>query len=164
MSEKRYVPKRNKNEKTLDKIIKEKIEKIKREEKNIKEQVGIKGKEEREESLKKIKKRIDEINNNAKKDKEKIKLAQFTRFYKFVEKENFEIKGNKKVEEFIERQVNREISKEFYLYIKKELLETDKGHSKEYNKTVMDTIEQYLKYQFGEERIEDKLKENNKKN
>ena len=33
MSEKRYVPKRNKNEKTLDKIIKEKIEKIKRTEK-----------------------------------------------------------------------------------------------------------------------------------
>ena len=43
-------------------------------------------------------------------------------------------------------------------------METDKGDSKEYNKTVMDIIEQYLKYQFGEERIEDKLKENNKKN
>lgn len=139
IEEKRYVGKRERINSNLYERSEEKREKLKKI--KIKEKIKLKPLSERTELFEKIEK-------NKIKD---IQLAQFIRFHKFVKENNYEI--TEEVREFVKKQNERGIAKKFYENILNEL----KGN-KEYNKTMLCLIEKYLKYEFGKERIEDKLK------
>lgn len=148
---KRYVGKREKIEKNIYSLAKEKSDKLEKEEGKIKENIKLKNIGDRNTIFNEIKEKMDSIP----KDKN-IKLAQFSRFYKFVESYNFTMQSNQNIKEFIDKQIERKIAVGFYNYINKEIM--SKKENIVENKTKLTIIEKYLKYEFGRERFEDKIK------
>lgn len=149
----RFVPERNKLTESFEDKLKEMKEKIKDKEKYLGNKVKmLDDRKERGKLLKNLKEDLDKINND-------INIAQFMRFYKLVEKQDFSIKEEKdgkesEIKKFLKEQKERDIALKFYNYIEKEFIEKVGNEDKKLNKTKLTLIEQYLKYKEGRERIE----------
>mgnify|MGYP000869211483 FL=1 len=150
----RFVPERNKLTESFEDKLKETKEKIKDQEKYLGTKVKmLDDKREREKLFKDLKEDLDKINDD-------INIAQFMRFYKLVEKQDFSIKEEKdgkesEIKKFLKDQKERDIALKFYNYIEKEFIEKVENEDKKLNKTKLTLIEQYLKYKEGRERIEE---------
>ena len=150
----RFVPERNKLTESFEDKLKETKEKIKDQEKHLGTKVKmLDDRREREKLFKKLKEDLDKINDD-------INIAQFMRFYKLVEKQDFSIKEEKdgkesEIKKFLKAQKERDIALKFYNYIEKEFIEKVENEDKKLNKTKLTLIEQYLKYKEGRERIEE---------
>ena len=150
----RFVPERNKLTESFEDKLKETKEKIKDQEKYLGTKVKmLDDKREREKLFKDLKEDLDKINDD-------INIAQFMRFYKLVEKQDFSIKEEKdgkesEIKKFLKDQKERDIALKFYNYIEKEFIEKVENEDKKLNKTKLTLIEQYLKYNEGRERIEE---------
>lgn len=157
----RYVPKLPKKEINIDEEIQKKKLDLQKKSESIKEKIEIRDNKERENIFEKIRIDLDKIEEELEKNgknKEYIKLSQFIRFYKLVEKENFDVKEKKEIENFIKKQKEeREIAVKFYNYIEQNIMKNSEGDEKELNKTKFDLISKYLKYKNGEERIREKV-------
>lgn len=149
-----FVPERNKLTESFEDKLKETKEKIKDQEKYLGTKVKmLDDKREREKLFEDLKEDLDKINDD-------INIAQFMRFYKLVEKQDFSIKEEKdgkesEIKKFLKDQKERDIALKFYTYIEKEFIEKIKNEDKKLNKTKLTLIEQYLKYKEGRERIEE---------
>lgn len=149
----RFVPERNKLTESFEDKLKETKEKIKDQEKYLGTKVKmLDDKREREKLFKDLKEDLDKINDD-------INIAQFMRFYKLVEKQDFSIKEEKdgkenEIKKFLKDQKERGIALKFYNYIQKEFIEKVENEDKKLNRTKLILIEQYLKYKEGRERIE----------
>ena len=149
----RFVPERNKLTESFEDKLKEMKEKIKDKEKYLGNKVKmLDDRKEREKLFKNLKEDLDKINDD-------INIAQFMRFYKLVEKQDFSIKEEKdgkesEIKKFLKEQKERDIALKFYNYIEKEFIEKVGNEDKKLNKTKLTLIEQYLKYKEGRERIE----------
>lgn len=149
----RFVPERNKLTESFEDKLKETKEKIKDQEKYLGTKVKmLDDKREREKLFEDLKEDLDKINDD-------INIAQFMRFYKLVEKQDFSIKEEKdgkesEIKKFLKEQKERDIALKFYNYIEKEFIEKVGNEDKKLNKTKLTLIEQYLKYKEGRERIE----------
>ena len=149
-----FVPERNKLTESFEDKLKETKEKIKDQEKYLGTKVKmLDDRREREKLFKNLKEDLDKINGD-------INIAQFMRFYKLVEKQDFSIKEEKdgkesEIKKFLKDQKERDIALKFYTYIEKEFIEKIKNEDKKLNKTKLTLIEQYLKYKEGRERIEE---------
>ena len=149
----RFVPERNKLTESFEDKLKETKEKIKDQEKYLGNKVKmLDDKREREKLFEDLKEDLDKINDD-------INIAQFMRFYKLVEKQDFSIKEEKdgkesEIKKFLKEQKERDIALKFYNYIEKEFIEKVGNEDKKLNKTKLTLIEQYLKYKEGRERIE----------
>jgi len=149
----RFVPERNKLTESFEDKLKETKEKIKDQEKYLGTKVKmLDDKREREKLFKDLKEDLDKINDD-------INIAQFMRFYKLVEKQDFSIKKEKdgkesEIKKFLKDQKERGIALKFYNYIEKEFIEKVENEDKKLNRTKLILIEQYLKYKEGRERIE----------
>jgi len=149
----RFVPERNKLTESFEDKLKETKEKIKDQEKYLGTKVKmLDDKREREKLFEDLKEDLDKINDD-------INIAQFMRFYKLVEKQDFSIKEKKdgkesEIKKFLKAQKERDIALKFYNYIEKEFIEKVENEDKKLNKTKLTLIEQYLKYKEGRERIE----------
>ena len=150
----RFVPERNKLTESFEDKLKETKEKIKDQEKYLGNKVKmLDDRREREKLFKNLKEDLDKINDD-------INIAQFMRFYKLVEKQDFSIKEEKdgkesEIKKFLKEQKERDIALKFYNYIEKEFIEKVENEDKKLNKTKLTFIEQYLKYKEGRERIEE---------
>lgn len=150
----RFVPERNKLTESFEDKLKETKEKIKDKEKYLGNKVKmLNDRREREKLFKNLKEDLDRINDD-------INIAQFMRFYKLVEKQDFSIKEEKngkesEIKKFLKDQKERDIALKFYNYIEKEFIEKVENEDKKLNKTKLTLIEQYLKYKEGRERIEE---------
>ena len=150
----RFVPERSKLTESFEDKLKETKEKIKDQEKYLGTKVKmLDDKREREKLFKDLKEDLDKINDD-------INIAQFMRFYKLVEKQDFSIKEEKdgkesEIKKFLKDQKERDIALKFYNYIEKEFIEKVENEDKKLNKTKLTLIEQYLKYKEGRERIEE---------
>ena len=150
----RFVPERNKLTESFEDKLKETKEKIKDQEKYLGTKVKmLDDGREREKLFKNLKEDLDKINDD-------INIAQFMRFYKLVEKQDFSIKEEKdgkesEIKKFLKAQKERDIALKFYNYIEKEFIEKVENEDKKLNKTKLTFIEQYLKYKEGRERIEE---------
>ncbi|WP_315344311.1 hypothetical protein [Leptotrichia wadei] len=150
----RFVPERNKLTESFEDKLKETKEKIKDQEKYLGTKVKmLDDKREREKLFEDLKEDLDKINDD-------INIAQFMRFYKLVEKQDFSIKEEKdgkesEIKKFLKAQKERDIALKFYNYIEKEFIEKVENEDKKLNKTKLTLIEQYLKYKEGRERIEE---------
>ena len=150
----RFVPERNKLTESFEDKLKETKEKIKDQEKYLGNKVKmLDDRREREKLFKNLKEDLDKINDD-------INIAQFMRFYKLVEKQDFSIKEEKdgkesEIKKFLKEQKERDIALKFYNYIEKEFIEKIGNEDKKLNKTKLTLIEQYLKYKEGRERIEE---------
>ena len=150
----RFVPERNKLTESFEDKLKETKEKIKDKEKYLGNKVKmLDDRKEREKLFKNLKEDLDKINDD-------INIAQFMRFYKLVEKQDFSIKEEKdgkesEIKKFLKDQKERDIALKFYNYIEKEFIEKVENEDKKLNKTKLTLIEQYLKYKEGRERIEE---------
>ena len=150
----RFVPERNKLTESFEDKLKETKEKIKDKEKYLGNKVKmLNDRREREKLFKNLKEDLDRINDD-------INIAQFMRFYKLVEKQDFSIKEKKdgkesEIKKFLKDQKERDIALKFYNYIEKEFIEKVENEDKKLNKTKLTLIEQYLKYKEGRERIEE---------
>ena len=150
----RFVPERNKLTESFEDKLKETKEKIKDQEKYLGTKVKmLDDKREREKLFKDLKEDLDKINDD-------INIAQFMRFYKLVEKQDFSIKEEKdgkesEIKKFLKDQKERDIALKFYNYIEKAFIEKVENEDKKLNKTKLTLIEQYLKYKEGRERIEE---------
>lgn len=150
----RFVPERNKLTESFEDKLKETKEKIKGQEKYLGTKVKmLDDKREREKLFKDLKEDLDKINDD-------INIAQFMRFYKLVEKQDFSMKEEKdekesEIKKFLKDQKERDIALKFYNYIEKEFIEKVENEDKKLNKTKLTLIEQYLKYKEGRERIEE---------
>lgn len=150
----RFVPERNKLTESFEDKLKETKEKIKDQEKYLGNKVKmLDDRREREKLFKNLKEDLDKINDD-------INIAQFMRFYKLVEKQDFSIKEKKdgkesEIKKFLKEQKERDIALKFYNYIEKEFIEKVGNEDKKLNKTKLTLIEQYLKYKEGRERIEE---------
>ena len=150
----RFVPERNKLTESFEDKLKETKEKIKDQEKYLGTKVKmLDDKREREKLFEDLKEDLDKINDD-------INIAQFMRFYKLVEKQDFSIKEEKdgkesEIKKFLKEQKERDIALKFYNYIEKEFIEKVENEDKKLNKTKLTLIEQYLKYKEGRERIEE---------
>jgi hypothetical protein len=150
----RFVPERNKLTESFEDKLKETKEKIKDQEKYLGTKVKmLDDKREREKLFEDLKEDFDKINDD-------INIAQFMRFYKLVEKQDFSIKEEKdgkesEIKKFLKAQKERDIALKFYNYIEKEFIEKVENEDKKLNKTKLTLIEQYLKYKEGRERIEE---------
>ena len=150
----RFVPERNKLTESFEDKLKETKEKIKDQEKYLGTKVKmLDDGREREKLFKNLKEDLDKINDD-------INIAQFMRFYKLVEKQDFSIKEEKdgkesEIKKFLKDQKERDIALKFYNYIEKEFIEKVENEDKKLNKTKLTFIEQYLKYKEGRERIEE---------
>ena len=149
-----FVPERNKLTESFEDKLKETKEKIKDQEKYLGTKVKmLDDRREREKLFKNLKEDLDKINDD-------INIAQFMRFYKLVEKQDFSIKEEKdgkesEIKKFLKDQKERDIALKFYNYIEKEFIEKIGNEDKKLNKTKLTLIEQYLKYKEGRERIEE---------
>jgi hypothetical protein len=149
-----FVPERNKLTESFEDKLKETKEKIKDQEKYLGTKVKmLDDRREREKLFKDLKEDLDKINDD-------INIAQFMRFYKLVEKQDFSIKEEKdgkesEIKKFLKDQKERDIALKFYNYIEKEFIEKVENEDKKLNKTKLTLIEQYLKYKEGRERIEE---------
>lgn len=149
-----FVPERNKLTESFEDKLKETKEKIKDQEKYLGTKVKmLDDRREREKLFKNLKEDLDKINDD-------INIAQFMRFYKLVEKQDFSIKEEKdgkesEIKKFLKDQKERDIALKFYNYIEKEFIEKVENEDKKLNKTKLTLIEQYLKYKEGRERIEE---------
>lgn len=149
-----FVPERNKLTESFEDKLKETKEKIKDQEKYLGNKVKmLDDRREREKLFKNLKEDLDKINDD-------INIAQFMRFYKLVEKQDFSIKEEKdgkesEIKKFLKEQKERDIALKFYNYIEKEFIEKVENEDKKLNKTKLTFIEQYLKYKEGRERIEE---------
>lgn len=149
----RFVPEKNELTESFEDKLKEMKEKIKDKEKYLGNKVKmLDDRKERGKLLKNLKEDLDKINND-------INIAQFMRFYKLVEKQDFSIKEEKdgkesEIKKFLKEQKERDIALKFYNYIEKEFIEKVGNEDKKLNKTKLTLIEQYLKYKEGRERIE----------
>ena len=149
----RFVPEKNELTESFEDKLKEMKEKIKDKEKYLGNKVKmLDDRKERGKLLKNLKEDLDKINND-------INIAQFMRFYKLVEKQDFSIKEKKdgkesEIKKFLKEQKERDIALKFYNYIEKEFIEKVGNEDKKLNKTKLTLIEQYLKYKEGRERIE----------
>ena len=149
-----FVPERNKLTESFEDKLKETKEKIKDQEKYLGTKVKmLDDKREREKLFEDLKEDLDKINDD-------INVAQFMRFYKLVEKQDFSIKEEKdgkesEIKKFLKAQKERDIALKFYNYIEKEFIEKVENEDKKLNKTKLTLIEQYLKYKEGRERIEE---------
>ena len=149
----RFVPERNKLTESFEDKLKETKEKIKDQEKYLGTKVKmLDDKREREKLFEDLKEDLDKINDD-------INIAQFMRFYKLVEKQDFSIKEEKdgkesEIKKFLKAQKERDIALKFYNYIEKEFIEKVENEDRKLNKTKLILIEQYLKYKEGRERIE----------
>ena len=149
----RFVPERNKLTESFEDKLKETKEKIKDQEKYLGTKVKmLDDKREREKLFKDLKEDLDKINDD-------INIAQFMRFYKLVEKQDFSIKKEKdgkesEIKKFLKDQKERGIALKFYNYIEKEFIEKVENEDKKLNRTKLILIEQYLKYKEGRESIE----------
>ena len=149
----RFVPERNKLTESFEDKLKETKEKIKDQEKYLGTKVKmLDDKREREKLFEDLKEDLDKINDD-------INIAQFMRFYKLVEKQDFSIKEEKdgkesEIKKFLKDQKERDIALKFYNYIEKEFIEKVENEDRKLNKTKLILIEQYLKYKEGRERIE----------
>ena len=129
-------------------------EKIKDKEKYLGNKVKmLDDRKEREKLFKNLKEDLDKINDD-------INIAQFMRFYKLVEKQDFSIKEEKdgkesEIKKFLKDQKERDIALKCYDYIEKEFIEKVENEDKKLNRTKLILIEQYLKYKEGRERIEE---------
>ena len=150
----RFVPERSKLTESFEDKLKEMKEKIKDKEKYLGNKVKmLDDRKEREKLFKNLKEDLDKINDD-------INIAQFMRFYKLVEKQDFSIKEEKdgkesEIKKFLKDQKERDIALKFYNYIEKEFIEKVENEDKKLNKTKLTFIEQYLKYKEGRERIEE---------
>ncbi len=150
----RFVPERSKLTESFEDKLKETKEKIKDQEKYLGTKVKmLDDGREREKLFKNLKEDLDKINDD-------INIAQFMRFYKLVEKQDFSIKEEKdgkesEIKKFLKDQKERDIALKFYNYIEKEFIEKVENEDKKLNKTKLTFIEQYLKYKEGRERIEE---------
>ena len=150
----RFVPERNKLTESFEDKLKETKEKIKDQEKYLGTKVKmLDDKREREKLFEDLKEDLDKINDD-------INIAQFMRFYKLVEKQDFSIKEKKdgkesEIKKFLKDQKERDIALKFYNYIEKEFIEKVENEDRKLNKTKLILIEQYLKYKEGRERIEE---------
>ena len=150
----RFVPERSKLTESFEDKLKETKEKIKDQEKYLGTKVKmLDDGREREKLFKNLKEDLDKINDD-------INIAQFMRFYKLVEKQDFSIKEEKdgkesEIKKFLKAQKERDIALKFYNYIEKEFIEKVENEDKKLNKTKLTFIEQYLKYKEGRERIEE---------
>ena len=150
----RFVPERSKLTESFEDKLKETKEKIKDQEKYLGTKVKmLDDGREREKLFKNLKEDLDKINDD-------INIAQFMRFYKLVEKQDFSIKDEKdgkesEIKKFLKDQKERDIALKFYDYIEKEFIEKVENEDKKLNKTKLTFIEQYLKYKEGRERIEE---------
>ena len=150
----RFVPERSKLTESFEDKLKETTEKIKDQEKYLGTKVKmLDDGREREKLFKNLKEDLDKINDY-------INIAQFMRFYKLVEKQDFSIKEEKdgkesEIKKFLKDQKERDIALKFYNYIEKEFIEKVENEDKKLNKTKLTFIEQYLKYKEGRERIEE---------
>lgn len=150
----RFVPERNKLTESFEDKLKETKEKIKDQEKYLGTKVKmLDDKREREKLFEDLKEDLDKINDD-------INIAQFMRFYKLVEKQDFSIKEERdgkesEIKKFLKAQKERDIALKFYNYIEKEFIEKVENEDKKLNKTKLTLIEQYLKYKEGRERIEE---------
>ena len=150
----RFVPERSKLTESFEDKLKETKEKIKDQEKYLGTKVKmLDDGREREKLFKNLKEDLDKINDD-------INIAQFMRFYKLVEKQDFSIKEEKdgkesEIKKFLKEQKERDIALKFYNYIEKEFIEKVENEDKKLNKTKLTFIEQYLKYKEGRERIEE---------
>ena len=148
-----FVPERNKLTESFEDKLKETKEKIKDQEKYLGTKVKmLDDKREREKLFEDLKEDLDKINDD-------INVAQFMRFYKLVEKQDFSIKEEKdgkesEIKKFLKDQKERDIALKFYNYIEKEFIEKVENEDRKLNKTKLILIEQYLKYKEGRERIE----------
>ena len=148
-----FVPERNKLTESFEDKLKETKEKIKDQEKYLGTKVKmLDDKREREKLFEDLKEDLDKINDD-------INIAQFMRFYKLVEKQDFSIKEEKdgkesEIKKFLKDQKERDIALKFYNYMEKEFIEKVKNEDKKLNRTKLILIEQYLKYKEGRERIE----------
>ena len=148
-----FVPERNKLTESFEDKLKETKEKIKDQEKYLGTKVKmLDDKREREKLFEDLKEDLDKINDD-------INIAQFMRFYKLVEKQDFSIKEEKdgkesEIKKFLKAQKERDIALKFYNYIEKEFIEKVENEDKKLNRTKLILIEQYLKYKEGRERIE----------
>ena len=149
----RFVPERSKLTESFEDKLKETKEKIKDQEKYLGTKVKmLDDGREREKLFKNLKEDLDKINDD-------INIAQFMRFYKLVEKQDFSIKEEKdgkesEIKKFLKDQKERDIALKFYNYIEKEFIEKVENEDRKLNKTKLILIEQYLKYKEGRERIE----------
>ena len=149
-----FVPERNKLTESFEDKLKETKEKIKDQEKYLGTKVKmLDDRREREKLFKDLKEDLDKINDD-------INIAQFMRFYKLVEKQDFSIKEEKdgkesEIKKFLKDQKERDIALKFYNYIEKEFIEKVENEDRKLNKTKLILIEQYLKYKEGRERIEE---------
>jgi hypothetical protein len=149
-----FVPERSKLTESFEDKLKETKEKIKDQEKYLGTKVKmLDERREREKLFKNLKEDLDKINDD-------INIAQFMRFYKLVEKQDFSIKEEKdgkesEIKKFLKDQKERDIALKFYNYIEKEFIEKVENEDKKLNKTKLTLIEQYLKYKEGRERIEE---------
>ena len=149
----RFVPEKNELIESFEDKLKEMKEKIKDKEKYLGNKVKIlDDRKEREKLFKDLKEDLDKVNDD-------INIAQFMRFYKLVEKQDFSIKEEKdgkesEIKKFLKDQKERDIALKFYNYMEKEFIEKVKNEDKKLNKTKLTLIEQYLKYKEGRERIE----------
>ena len=150
----RFVPEKNELTESFEDKLKETKEKIKDQEKYLGTKVKmLDDKREREKLFEDLKEDLDKINDD-------INIAQFMRFYKLVEKQDFSIKEEKdgkesEIKKFLKAQKERDIALKFYNYIEKEFIEKVENEDKKLNKTKLTLIEQYLKYKEGRERIEE---------
>ena len=150
----RFVPEKNELTESFEDKLKEMKEKIKDQEKYLGTKVKmLDDGREREKLFKNLKEDLDKINDD-------INIAQFMRFYKLVEKQDFSIKEEKdgkesEIKKFLKDQKERDIALKFYNYIEKEFIEKVENEDKKLNRTKLILIEQYLKYKEGRERIEE---------
>ena len=150
----RFVPEKNELTESFEDKLKEMKEKIKDKEKYLGNKVKmLDDRKEREKLFKNLKEDLDKINDD-------INIAQFMRFYKLVEKQDFSIKEEKdgkesEIKKFLKDQKERGIALKFYNYIEKEFIEKVENEDKKLNRTKLILIEQYLKYKEGRERIEE---------
>lgn len=149
----RFVPEKNELTESFEDKLKEMKEKVKDKEKYLGNKVKmLNDRKEREKLFKNLKEDLDKINDD-------INIAQFMRFYKLVEKQDFSIKEEKdgkesEIKKFLKDQKERGIALKFYNYIEKEFIEKIENEDKKLNRTKLILIEQYLKYKEGRERIE----------
>ena len=148
------MPEKNELTESFEDKLKEMKEKIKDKEKYLGNKVKmLDDRKEREKLFKNLKEDLDKINDD-------INIAQFMRFYKLVEKQDFSIKEEKdgkesEIKKFLKDQKERDIALKFYDYIEKEFIEKVENEDKKLNRTKLILIEQYLKYKEGRERIEE---------
>lgn len=97
-------------------------------------------------------------------DKEKIKLAQLERFFQELQKRKYSFKSNE-IKEFVEKQIKREVAKNFYKEFKKQFIDNQEysfeilEQSGEIdintlNRKIIDMIKLQMRAELGRERVE----------